>query len=126
MHPFIILLPALVSAVPQPSTRAADVGYKYCFPSNFNHTGVPDTVRFDQGQFDHFSSLVPVKVDNDGEIVVIGRPNITDIAHYNDTRVDAVGSVKVTTALNPRCLTCISACGILGVLGPEAIVPCSK
>lgn len=128
MYFFTFLLPALASALPQLTERAADVNlsYQYCFPSNFNHTGVPDTVHFNKKQFDQFSALVPVTVGNGGEIVVTGAPNVTEIAHYNDTHVNVGDSVEKAAESDPRCPTCIAACTILGFLGPEAIIPCSK
>ncbi|KAH7377258.1 hypothetical protein BKA66DRAFT_467783 [Pyrenochaeta sp. MPI-SDFR-AT-0127] len=116
----LLLAPVLVGAMPQISTRQADVTeYTYTFPSAYiaAHPEVPATAVFNQAQLDKLSAYVPVEVTSNKEIKVTGEVDVQKISD------DAQDEVSIQ-APNPRCLTCLAACAILGPLGPEAVAPC--
>lgn len=120
-----LLAPLFANALPQVSARgdASLTTYIYTIPSTYitAHPDAPQFVTFDASQFSQFSALVPVDVTPSNKIVVTGPVDVQKIKAMSNV---LEGEMSVQTS--QKCVLCLASCAILGVLGPEGVVPCGK
>tara|TARA_R110002003_G_scaffold186_4_gene14548 strand:- start:6465 stop:6854 length:390 start_codon:yes stop_codon:yes gene_type:complete len=120
----LTLFPLLAFAHPPLSPRDSTPStYTYTFPTAYiaAYPDTPATVTLDSAQLAKAASLLPIEVTPANEIVPAGD---VDVQHIKGI-VESEDEMS-TQAPDPRCATCLAACLILSVLGPEAVLPCSK
>ncbi|KAF2993249.1 hypothetical protein E8E13_000628 [Curvularia kusanoi] len=117
----IILAPTIAKAMPAVSERGvatSDAVYTYLIPDDYRaaHPYAPESVSFNQAQFDEFKSLFPAETTAANEVIVTRDVSVSQVENHALENLSEQGIGKKL-----KCWACKAGCGILA---GDAIEPC--